>query len=82
MGGLRKERFGRSVRGGEWRMRARYGGMETVGGDGSETRTVTKKKRKKSTTGRSYRVYRQCQWQWHCPQSRLQFRDKAKSNNN
>ena len=31
---------------GEWRMRARDGGVETVGGDGSETGLVTKKKGK------------------------------------
>ena len=38
--------------GGEWRMRARDGGVETVGGDGSEMGLVTKKKGKqKSTTG-------------------------------
>ena len=31
--------------GGEERMRARDGGVETVGGDGSETGAVTKKKK-------------------------------------
>ena len=39
--------------GGEWRTRAKDGGgVETVGGDGSETGSVTKKNGKqKSTTG-------------------------------
>ena len=32
-------------------MRAKDGGVEMVGGDGSETGLVTKKKGKKSTTG-------------------------------
>ena len=48
--GLRQERFHGSVR--EWRMRARHGGVEMVGEDGSETGLVMKKKGKqKSTTG-------------------------------
>ena len=38
--------------GGEWRMRARdRGGVETVGGDGSEMGLVTKKKGEKLTAG-------------------------------
>ena len=32
--------------GGEWRMRARDGGVEMVGGDGSETKLVMKKGKK------------------------------------
>ena len=43
MGGLCEERLGGSRR--EWGMRD--GGMEMVGGDGSETRLVTKKKGEK-----------------------------------
>ena len=54
---------------GEWRMRARNGGVETVGGDSNETGLVVKKGKQKPTTGIGANLT-------------LEYRDKGKSNNN
>ena len=51
----------------EWRMRARDGGVEMGGGDGSEMGLVTKKGKQKSMTGISASL-------------NLGYRDKEESN--